>query len=408
MIVKPNLLVIGYVWPEPKSSAAGTRMLQLLELFGQMGYALHFATPAAPSEFQANLEALSIQAHAILLNDSSFDQFVIELQPQVVVFDRFMMEEQFGWRVDLHCPNAIKILETVDLHFLRKARIQALKLGSALGPDLLQSDDAKREIASIFRCDLSLIISEFEMELLQNTFKVPAALLHYIPILHQPETTELPAFEMRKDFIFIGNFLHQPNWQAVKDLKEKIWPILHAQLPEASMLIYGAYPSEKVFNLHNAKQKFLVMGRADEVETVMRSARVCLAPLQVGAGIKGKILDAMRMGTPFVATDVAAEGMVDKEYACENTDQFVSQAIKLYTQKDSWQAAQQIGFDALVKHFAWQKFSGPFIDAIQFINNNKEVHRRKNFIGAILKHQSVAATKYMSLWIEEKNKKPKD
>ena len=89
----PTVLVIGYVWPEPNSSAAGKRMLQLLEYFTRSNYKVIFATTAALSNNAANLTELGISSVKIELNNSSFDTYIQELQPKIVLFDRFMMEE---------------------------------------------------------------------------------------------------------------------------------------------------------------------------------------------------------------------------------------------------------------------------------------------------------------------------
>jgi hypothetical protein len=110
-----TLLVIGYVWPEPNSSAAGKRMMQLLQSFIQANYEIVFASAAQKSGFEANLIALGITEKQIQLNHASFDAFVSDFNPNVVLFDRFFIEEQFGWRVSKNCPNALKILDTEDL-----------------------------------------------------------------------------------------------------------------------------------------------------------------------------------------------------------------------------------------------------------------------------------------------------
>jgi hypothetical protein len=84
-----------------------------------------------------------------------------------------MIEEQFGWRVAENCPKAIRLLDTEDLHCLRTARQKAFKENRAFAlNDLLSEEVAKREIASILRCDLSFIISEFEMTILKEVFKL--------------------------------------------------------------------------------------------------------------------------------------------------------------------------------------------------------------------------------------------
>jgi len=117
-----NLLIIGFVWPEPNSTAAGSRMLQLIELFQKNGYAVTLVCAASKSDKSFDLDTLNIQTFDIQLNDSSFDVLVKEMNPDIVMFDRFLTEEQFGWRVAENCPEAIRILDTEDLHFLRSAR----------------------------------------------------------------------------------------------------------------------------------------------------------------------------------------------------------------------------------------------------------------------------------------------
>ena len=116
-------------------------------------------------------------------------------------------------------------------------------------------------------------------------------------------------FEERKDFIFVGNFLHEPNRDAVHYLKESVWPLIRAQLPDAGMCIYGAYPSQSVLQLHQPKERFFSLGRADDAQEVVAKARVMLAPLRFGAGMKGKLLEAMQCGTPSVTTAIGAESM---------------------------------------------------------------------------------------------------
>ena len=236
-----KVLAIGYVWPEPNSSAAGSHMMSLLRLFKRQGWSVEFATPAQETEHMIDLSEEGITSQSIQLNCDSFDQYIEELQPDVVMFDRFMMEEQFGWRVEKVCPNAFKLLDTEDLQFLRNARHEAVKKETELTKEYLYSDLAKREIAAILRCDLSLIISSYEMELLQSEFNIDPKLLHHLPFMVDlntlPESTK--SFEERKHFMTIGNFRHAPNWDAVLQL-QKIWPKIRKQLPDTELHIYGS------------------------------------------------------------------------------------------------------------------------------------------------------------------------
>lgn len=425
-----KVLIVGYVWPEPKSSAAGTHMLELVRLFLQLRCEIVFASAALLSEHRFDLAALGVVEKSIALNCSSFDEFVTDLQPDLVLFDRFFTEEQFGWRVANACPQALRILDTEDFHSLRYARQQLLKAAQkkcttekekqSVGPVTAGTDElyqymhnldmTLREVASIFRCDLSLMISEFEMQFLQQYFAVPAQLLFYAPFLSLAvlPKNSLPDFSSRQHFIAIGNFRHEPNWDSVLWLKHQLWPLIHAQLPQAELHIYGAYPPPKATQLHNAKDGFCVKGWADDANAVMQKARVCLAPLRFGAGIKGKLMDAMRAGTPSVTTVIGAESMHGNfpwgGAIADDAGAIAAAAVALYRNESLWGDAQQSGFNVLHHYFAHTDFNLSLQQRLAALADNFAVERSNNFIGQMLRHHHHKSTQYMGQWIEAKNK----
>lgn len=408
----PKLLIIGFVWPEPKSSAAGSRMLQLIQVFLEANYEITFASACGKTNNAFDLSNLGVVTKDIQLNDSSFDVFVSELNPDVVLFDRFMTEEQFGWRVVEQCPNALRLLDTEDLHCLRKGRHQALKDNQAFNRRYLFNDFAKREIASIYRCDLTLMISEVEIQILKEHFKVPENLLCYMPFMLRAVSEEAkqkrPSFEVRQHFVTIGNFMHQPNYDAVLFLKQHIWPLIRQQLPKAELHIFGAYVSQKVQQLHNERERFLIKGFAEDVNVVMQSAKVCLSYLRFGAGLKGKLVDAMQNGTPCAMSSVAEEGMFGNlepnGIVEDEIEAFVSKTVELYNNKTLWQSAQQNGFKVLEERFDGNTYKTDLQEVILSLSQNIETHRLQNFTGSMLLHHSMQSTKFMSRWIEAKNK----
>lgn len=407
-----KILIVGLVWPEPRSSAAGTRMIQLIEFFLASGYEVIFASAAAKGDFSYNLNSLGVREVPIRLNDSSFDNFIHALQPTHVLFDRFMVEEQYGWRVQQHCPAAIRILDTEDLHCLRHARQQIVRTGNIFKPADLFTDMAKRELASIWRSDLSLIISEVEMALLEQQFRVDPSLIYYLPFLEESLTDESrsawKSFEERRDFVFIGNFLHEPNWHTVQVLKTKVWPALRKRLPNARMNIYGAYAGQKVMQLHNERERFFVHGRAEDALVVVGESKVLLAPIQFGAGVKGKFIDAMRTGTPSVTTTVGAEAMKGNlEWngaITDELDEFVDRATRLYEDRDIWEKAQQSGLRIINERYSKAAYYDDFERRLERLTVNLTAHRHHNFFGQVLLHHTANSSKYMSLWIQEKNR----
>ena len=421
-----KVLVIGYVWPEPRSSAAGGYVMQLLGVFLQQGWDVTFSSPAGAGEHQEDLTALGIREVPIELNNSSFDTFVRELAPDIVLFEQFMMEEQFGWRVEKHCPDALRVLGTQDLQSLRHARHQRLKdrlkasdndtdFSELFAPALREefelmadTDLAKREIAALYRCDLNLMISEVEIELLVNQFKLPRTLLHCCPLMPDSPPHHFVPFEERAHFLTIGNFRHAPNWDAVLWMKTSLWPLIRQQLPGAQLHIYGAYTPPKATALHNPAQGFHVLNWAEDALEVMSHARICMAPLRFGAGIKGKIADAMLCGTPNVTTPVGAEGMHgDLPWAGaieQSASAIAAAAVHLYQNAEAWHQAQQHGQTLLAQRYLQASHGPALVECIERCRTGLEQHRRNNFTGAMLRHHQHKSTQYMAQWIEAKNR----
>lgn len=431
-----NILIIGYVWPEPNSSAAGSRMMQLITAMRAQDWQVTFASPAQLSDHMADLSEHNVTCQAIELNNESFDQYITELNPDIVIFDRFMMEEQFGWRVEKFCPTAVRVLNTEDLHSLREARQKAIKKGEPFElseskqlAQHLHSDLAIREIAAIFRSDLTLIISPVEVELLIEHFQMPKQQLMYLPFMLEPlskeEIGQLPSFKEREHFITIGNFRHAPNWDIVLQLKQHVWPLIRKQLPKAEMHIYGAYPPPKATQLHNEKQGFHIKGWAEDAKTVIKNARILLAPIRFGAGIKGKLSDAMECGTPNITTSIGAEGMLEikgtrLDTATEslnwngevipliemmnNPATFANAAVKAYQDESMYHQYQQNGFKILSQQYDKTYWQEQLIARLTSQCETLTDARKNNFSGLMLRHHSMKSTQYMAQWIEAKNK----
>jgi len=404
--MQQQLLIIGYVWPEPKTTAAGTRMLQLIQLFQENGWQITFASTASKTSFSENLNSLGVTEIEIELNDSGFDAMVKNLQPNAVLFDRFFTEEQFGWRIAENCPDALRILDTEDLHFLRQYREAVLKNTTSS----LYSDVTKREIAAIYRCDLSLIISEKEMELLLETFHLPAGILHYLPFLEAPllknEIENLPSFSEREHLIFFGNFKHKPNVDTAVYLKKDIWPLLKNTLPDTELHIYGAYATQQLLEFNNPKDGFFVHDWVEDLDKVLQHSRLLVAPLRFGAGLKGKIIQAIRNGTVIVTTAIGAEGIFSLDYNVGNDlHAFAALVNDLYSDEQQWLKRQRDAFEVLNKQFDSNKYSAQFFLKLATLFNDISSHRQSNFVGLMLQYHLHQSSKYLSKWIEEKHKK---
>jgi glycosyltransferase involved in cell wall biosynthesis len=157
------------------------------------------------------------------------------------------------------------------------------------------------------------------------------------------------------------------------------------------------------------KEGFLIKGRAEDAQAVVSKARICLAPLRFGAGIKGKLVEAMQCGTPSVTTSIGAEGMHGafewNGFIANDTAAIAQAAVQLYTDKEVWLTNQKNGIAIINSFYAKKRLGDLLIQHLLDVQGNLETHRLNNFMGSMLMHHSLLSTKYLSKWIEEKNRK---
>ena len=386
-------------------------MLQLIQSFLSQDWQVTFGTVSQKNPNSIDLTNYGVTEVSLALNNSSFDEYMLNLNPTIVIFDRFITEEQFGWRVAETCPNTLRVLDTEDLHCLRKTRQEAIKNEIEFTNDmLLNSEIAKREIAAIYRCDISLIISTFEMKFLQEVFKVDESLVYHLPFFLNKikKNHSWKPFHNRDHFVSIGNFLHAPNVDATMQLKKYSWKLIREKIPSAEIHIYGAYPTQQVLQFNNKQEGFYVHGFVEDAVEVLENSRVLLAPLRFGAGIKGKLTSAMQCGTPSVTTSIGAEGMCGQlpwnGFIEDQVEDFVDKAVALYTNEKLWNQAQQHGIEIINTMYDKELLENKFLKLIQQVSLNLKQHRNNNFTGKMLLHHSLQSKKYMSKWIQEKNK----
>lgn len=398
-----KLLLIAQDWPAPETSAIGRRLLELLKLMNSQGYQSYVACAA---ELRETTPIFFIRS-PIALNHSSFDHWVKKLSPQVVIYDRFIAEEQYGWRVRQSCPTAISVLDTSDLHCLRQARQLSLQVGQSLR---LHTATAQRELAAILRCDLSLLIADFEKSLLENHFNMSSHLLLWLPFLvADNDWQEGPVFKQREHCLFMGNFKHKPNRDAAMWLANELWPIIRTRLPNNCELhLYGSFVDHAIQALHNPKNRFFVKGKAANAHETVGRYRLNLAPLRFGAGQKAKILQGWQSGTPTIASPTGFESMANENQLGfkipTNAAQWRNCCADLYHNQDRWRRVQTNGFEILQANFLADTFAPRFTARIEEIAKDLTAHRDNNFFGSMLWQQQFRAQEFMGRWIEEKNR----
>lgn len=148
-----------------------------------------------------------------------------------------------------------------------------------------------------------------------------------------------------------------PNRDAVLLMAEKIWPELTKVMPEARLTIVGASPPQAILDLAARDPRVTVTGFVDDVRPYMEKAQVYLCPMRDGGGTRLKILDALSMGIPIVATRMALEGIdVEPEtdvLVADEPREFVAQIVRLAGDRELWERLGGNGRRFVERHFAW-------------------------------------------------------
>jgi hypothetical protein len=397
-----RVAIFVYVWPEPYSSAAGVRTEQLTRQLEELGYTVVFFSPCKNNESSEFWKAKGIETIFCPANHRSALSQHQSLEPELVIYDRFVMEEQFGWQVNEIWPNALQFIDTQDLHHIRRIREKMAKDGAEISEikklEAWQPDaDFDRELSSLFRADACFVVSSWEKEWLIERGYPKERVFHYAFSSTKKISSKIP-WKDRSNFLFLGNFRHAPNLDAVKWLAI-FWPKIHEQT-QAKLVLVGAYPPQWISELAKNRSIQLV-ANSKEIDSFLANSRLLLAPLRFGAGIKGKVIEAWNQNTPVVGTSIAFEGM-GKVASHDTKSDFLEAAVKLYLDETEWKKESEMApnhlhnFDPLVLKNTLKK-------AIE-IGNQKKLNWRNSIITRMLKLHSQNSYKYFSLWIEEKNR----
>jgi O-antigen biosynthesis protein len=396
-----HLLVIASTRPAPRAGSAGHYMLQVLQGFLARGWHVTFAAAETAGEHQADLTALGVREQVIAANTLA----PLAQAPDVVLFDHFAVEEQFAGLIAQHYPGALRMLVGNGLRSLREARQQLLRrrlvegldpndfralfatTGPALYRQMAPSATTQRELAAIWRCDLTLLPGEAELDLLINGFGLPDYLLHHCPITATPAPQPWPPFSERQHFVSLGNFDQAANQDALLWLRHNLWPMLRRRLPDARLDVWGAGAATRAMALHAPDEGFHVRGWAEDTDTLMGNARVCLAPLRFGAGFKGRLLDALRCGTPSVTTPIGAEGLQGRQpwpgAIASSAEGLAEAAARLHSDEAQWNKAQ-----AGCAQWLSQQRDALLVERVEHGLGHLEEQRLYNFTGAMLRRSA--------------------
>jgi O-antigen biosynthesis protein len=195
-----------------------------------------------------------------------------------------------------------------DLHFMRLRRHHQVNGDDRLSVEADAIERIERDLWN--RCDVVVYPSEEEAAQVRSLAPAVHAMAVPLYCFHQVERDAGSNLAERQGILFVAGFGHPPNVDAARWLVEKVLPRVRAHLPQARLSLVGSNPTEEVKAL--AGDGVEVMGYVDDatLASLYRAARVVVAPLRFGAGVKLKVLEAMANGVPVVTTSIGAQGLL--------------------------------------------------------------------------------------------------
>ena len=168
----------------------------------------------------------------------------------------------------------------------------------------------------------------------------------------------LPRVEEEHSIVFIGNYLHYPNVDAVLYFHEKIWNKLKTSISDIKFYVVGQAPPPEIIRLSD-DASIVVTGTVDDVVPYLRKGKVFICPVRLGGGFRGKILEAMAVGRPVVSTSLGAEGIPasngENIILADKPDDFVRGILDLMMDQNLYQKVQKNARRLMEDKYAWDK-----------------------------------------------------
>jgi len=326
-------------------------MFEMCRILRRLGCHVTFVAEnrAHDGEYTRALQALGVEMlyHPYL---PSIEQHLREFgdRYRAVILSRVDVAREFVPLVKRHCPKALRVFDTVDLHFLRESR------RAQVASDLAEShaDRLKQQELAVARaCDVTVVVSSVERELLAR--EAPDLQVELVSLIVTPSRTE-PPFADRQGILYVANFHHPPNGDALEDYLRNIHPLVLQRLPDVCLTVIGAHVPERLQRLASDSVRFA--GPVADLRPMFASARLSIAPLRYGAGIKGKVMTSLAYGVPAVTTTIGAEGMDVRHgediMIADAAEAFAEAVVSLHSDERLWTKLAMQGFDAVAAQFS--------------------------------------------------------
>jgi glycosyltransferase involved in cell wall biosynthesis len=388
-----HVLVIDHCVPMWNHDAGSLRMLGMMRALLDTGVRVTFM-PDNLAPIQPYTRILQGMGVEVLYGQLDMNAELATIGPGLTaaIISRPHPASRWLDSVREFAPAATIAYDTVDLHWLREARKDALGaasgrvLGSTNGspdPDTIAPKaQALRELelAMMRAADVTLVVSESERAQVERD--VPGAKVLLVPTVHKIDPYVLPP-EDRSGVLFLGSFKHPPNIDAVLRLVKDVMPLVWGQLPDVRLTIVGSNPPSEVQAL--ASPRVDVAGWVEDLQPLLDKSRLLVAPLRYGAGLNGKITQCLAAGLPVVTTPIGAEGIDDLDrctLVAEEPAQLAAHVGRLYEDNALWRELSRAGQELVARHCSPELVSERLVQLLEGVASS-DVDSRDSAIGSV-------------------------
>lgn len=351
---KPRILIVDALMPDPSRDSGSLRLCHLMRILQDMGWNIDFM----PDSLHANdTEKAALADNGIHTlcrpRTRSLPAWLKREGPSLdaVMLCRHYVANTHLSLVRKYAPSARVLFDTVDLHHIREMR------AARHADDPERERRARRtrhqELDLIRQADTTFVVSSMEKQWLEED--LPDADIRLLSNIHHTHPCG-PDFDDRQDLMFVGGWGHPPNRDAIHWLVEEIMPLIRQQLPEMVLHLIGDLPEQARAPLQ--QPGIHIHGRVPNLEPLLQQCRLSLAPLRYGAGVKGKINQAMGYGVPVVATSMAVEGMYLTDgqdvLVADTAETFAAAVARVYQDPVLWRTLASDGMDNVRQHFSFE------------------------------------------------------
>jgi GT2 family glycosyltransferase/glycosyltransferase involved in cell wall biosynthesis len=379
-----NVLVIDPTLPWFDRASGSLRLMHILLSFRRLGYHVtlissdsRYAEQYVPILRQHGIEvyagdpaALEARGAAVIGPYLDVPRILAARKYRIVVASFWESAEYYLPLIRQYAPAAHVAVDSVDVHYVRELREAEL----AGDPALTEAAERRkeRELAVYRSADSAWVVTAQDRNALEKeSVGVPVEI---VPNIHATVQASKTYFDT-SGLLFIGNFNHRPNIDGILYFIKEIFPYVLRDLPAIRCTIVGNNPPPELKSLESKNVE--VLGHVPDIGPILAKARISICPLRYGAGMKGKVGEALSWGIPVVTTTIGAEGMDLKDgedaLIADAPREFAKSIVKGYLDIDLWEKLSLAGKKKVERCWSPDVISRQLADILKRGGRSKEL-----------------------------------